>query len=270
MTGKPPAMNVLMIGNSFSISCMTYLPKVAADFGVDLDLMSLYIGGCPLEKHCQNLELCAADPSLKPYRSDRETRGGGRVIGEEDIATALGLAKWDVVTIQQASHLSWVPDSYHPFGDKLVETIRRLAPQAEIVVQETWSYTPFDRRLADWGLTPDEMYAKLHAAYGLFAAGYGFRVIPTGAAVQAFRKALPVRYAENSFGGDVVGGKGGKPLPDCDVFHLNEDGEYLQALVWAATLFGRDPRACGFVPQGLDGKRADAIKEAAFAATAGR
>ena len=48
-------VKVLMIGNSFSISCLTYLPKVAADCDVKLDLCSLYIGGCPLEKHVKNV-----------------------------------------------------------------------------------------------------------------------------------------------------------------------------------------------------------------------
>lgn len=264
MANNDAPIKILMIGNSFSISCMPHLPKTAAALGIKLDLMSLYIGGCSLERHWNNIEACEIDPSLKQYRSDRNVLCGETAVGEAAIAEALASDKWDIVTIQQASHQSWIPESYHPYGDNVVKTIRKYAPQAEVVVQETWSYTPFDHRLADWGITPDEMYTKLHEAYGAFAAGYGFRVIPMGTAVQAFRKALPVKYATDSFGGDVVGGRGGNPLPDCDVFHLNEDGEYLQALVWAAKLFGKDPRLCEYVPEWLSQERASLLKRVAY------
>jgi hypothetical protein len=93
------------------------------------------------------------------------------------------------------------------------------------------------------------MYAKVHAAYGEFAARHGFEVIPMGMAVQEWRRRLPVKYTENSFGGDVVGGRGQAPrdqfkrnadnkwVPNSDLFHLNGRGAYLQALVWTAALF---------------------------------
>lgn len=43
-------LKVLMIGNSFSICVLKQMPQCAADAGVVLDLASLFIGGCPLEK----------------------------------------------------------------------------------------------------------------------------------------------------------------------------------------------------------------------------
>ena len=39
-------VKVLVIGNSFSICVLQHLPSIALDRGVDLDLASLYIGGC--------------------------------------------------------------------------------------------------------------------------------------------------------------------------------------------------------------------------------
>ena len=239
---------VLMIGNSFSICLLQHLPKVAEDRGVELDLTSLYIGGCSLKRHWENA-LKDGDEDFRPYRFSRN-RFGKSTQGTANVCEALRMAKWDVVTIQQASHESWKPESYHPWGDNLVAKIRELAPQAKIVVQETWSYTPWDKRLGKWGIDQDEMYAKLHQAYGDFAQQHGFEVIPFGTAVQEWRKRLPVKYEENSFGGDVVGGRNHakedqfkrdsnyKWVPNGDVFHLNERGEYFQALVWAAKLFG--------------------------------
>jgi hypothetical protein len=58
--------------------------------------------------------------------------------------------------------------------------------------------------------------------------------------------------------------KHGTWRPDGDVFHLNEDGYYLQALVWAAKLFGKDVTACTYVPDYLDGKKADLMKKVAM------
>ena len=45
-------------------------------------------------------------------------------------------------------------------------------------------------------MTPDEMFAKLHAAYGTLARQYGLKIIPTAVAVQNYRRDLPVVYGK--------------------------------------------------------------------------
>lgn len=250
---------VLMIGNSFSISLLHHLPQVAADRGVELDLASLYIGGCTLERHWSNVLSNDVNQTFRPYKFGRN-RFGKYTETKMNVCDALRLAKWDIVTIQQGSHESWQPKSYHPYGDDLVAKIRELAPQAKIYVQETWSYTPWDKRLAKWGIDQNQMYAKLHGAYADFAEQHGLEVIPFGTAVQEWRKRRPVKYTEKSFGGDVVGGGrqeerdhfkrdvNGSWVPNCDVFHLGRRGEYFQALVWAKKLFGVDLGGLGYRP----------------------
>ena len=292
LSGESPALKVLAIGNSFSVSTQQQLPQVAKSLGCKLDLVAMTIGGCSLERHW----MCMTDendlsyglswnrcgkksaewPELqvlkKPVeRTDRKTGNKYMAKGANllDVVTAV---KWDVITVQQASHLSWRPESYQPWGDLLVAKIRELAPQAEIVVQETWSYTPWDRRLAEWEIDQDMMFELLHGAYAAFAEKNGFRVIPTGTAVQLWRKELPVQYTDNSFGGDVCGSaefkqdEEGKWKPSGDVFHLNDDGYYLQALVWAAALFGKDVTTCAYAPDGLDAGKADLMRRVAMEA----
>ena len=288
------ALKVLAIGNSFSVCTQQQMPQVAKDLGCELDLVTMTIGGCSLERHCT----CANDPKdltysltwnrngvarapwpeleacLKPTtRIDRKTKKPHTARGAQ-LKEVIKAAKWDVVTVQQCSHFSWQPESYVPWGDDLVKIVRELAPQAEIVVQETWSYTPWDKRLAKWGIDQNEMYAKLHDAYAAFAKKYGFRVIPTGTAVQLWRKELPVKYEANSFGGDVCGSatfrqeKDGSWKPHGDVFHFNGHGHYLQALVWTAKLFGKDVTACAYAPKGLAPERAALMKKVAMKAVA--
>ena len=263
-------LKILMIGNSFSVQMVKHLPPVAKSLGLKADVCSLYIGGCPLSKHWRNV--CA--PTSTPYSVSRSVDGQPRKAFMGNIPAVLKSEKWDVVTIQQASHESWRSGSYHPFGDNLVKYIRENAPQAKIVVHETWSYTPWDGRLAKWKIDQDEMYAKLHAAYGDFAKGYGFDVIPTGTAVQLVRKELPVKYAENSLGGDVVGSckfveKDGKWTPKGDVFHMGPDGNYLQALVWTAKLFGADVAKCTYKPGKMSDDRAAFLRRMAMKAVRG-
>ena len=267
---RPRALKVLMIGNSFSICVLNEMPSVAASMGLELDLASCYIGGCSLERHGRNMSAAATNATLRPYRFDRTTNGVKAVVkGALNLPEALTLERWDVVTVQQASHLSWDARSYQPFADDICRRIKELAPQAEIVIQETWSYTPFDARLAKFGFGANEMYARLHrATFDLAAAcGWGGRLIPTGTAVQLYRARLPVAYNASAegdarFGGDVCGG--GK-----DVFHLNADGHYLQALVWTAKLFGVDVRRCPYAPARLDTRKAELMKAAAADAVAG-
>jgi len=180
------------------------------------------------------------------------------VDGKANIPEMLTADTWDVVTIQQASHLSWRPDSYHPFGDDLVATIRKLAPQAKIMVQETWAYAPQDRRFAKWSIDQSTMYAKLKAAYAAFAKKYGFEIIPTGDAVQHFRKAMP---SPDGITGDPCGSPEGK-----DKAHFNREGEYLQACVWLGALFNADVTKLAYRPKFLSEPRAVQMRASAKAA----
>ena len=261
-------LKVLTIGNSFSICLLKQLPQCAAAApDCTLDLCSLFNGGCSLERHWNNV-VAATNKTFRPYRVNWSYASVTKkadapvakavVDGKANIPEMLTADKWDVVTIQQASHLSWQPKSYHPFGDDLVATIRKLAPQAKIMVQQTWSYTPYDGRLKKWGIDPVAMHAKLKAAYADFAKGYKFEIIPTGDAVQLFRKAMP---SPDGITGDPCGQPKGK-----DKFHLNEQGNYLQACVWLGALFGCDVTTLTYRPAFLPEDRAAQMRASAKAA----
>ena len=244
---SPDGLKILMIGNSFSICNLWQMPQVAESMGKKLDIASLYSGGCSLERHWRNVEAAATNATFKPYRFDRITYG--KHVVEKDkanIPDVLTMDKWDVVTLQQASHFSWNPATYHPWGDNLVAKIRELAPQAKIVVQETWSYPPWDKRLKKFGFDQVEMYARLHDAYAAFAGKYGFDVIPVGTAAE-FAPDRNTLFTK----------------PD---FHFNRIGEYLQGLVWTAKLFGVDVTKCPYRPEWLDAARAEELKVAAMEA----
>ncbi len=244
-SAKIQKLKVLMIGNSFSICNLAQMPQIAKSMGLQLDLASMYIGGCSLEQHWQNVEK-SKDKSFKPYlitknyaSTDSTTKPYFANIPEMLIAD-----KWDIITLQQASHFSWDYKTYSPFGDNLIETIKRLAPQAKILLQETWSYPPWDKRLKKFGFDQVDMYARLHDSYAAFASKHNLDIIPVGTAAEF----CPERNRLFS-------------KPD---FHFNKEGEFLQGLVWTAKLFGLDVTKCAYKPDWLDGHRANALKATAM------
>ena len=261
-TKPPQELKILMIGNSFSICNLKQMPQIAQSMGLKLDLASMYIGGCSLEKHWANIEK-ANDDSFNPYLIrwsyaslknptnvpfasvlvERYNKNNKKEF-YANIPEMLSADKWDIITIQQASHHSCDKASYHPFGDNIVKTIKQFAPDAKIVLQETWSYPPWYKRLKKFGFDQVEMYARLHDAYAEFASMYNLEVIPVGTAAEF----CPDRNTLFT-------------KPD---FHFNRVGEYLQGLVWTAKLFGVDVTKCSYRPDWLDEKRAGELKTAAM------
>lgn len=279
--GSVRPLKVLAIGNSFSIQMHWAVPPVAENLGRRIDICTMYIGGCSLKRHCANLRKREATPYQIDWTYDNKkanpnvpflsvltnqtSKKTGRVTKRANIPQMLRAEKWDVVVIQQASHESWKPETYHPFGDKLVKAVREGAPQAKIVVQETWSYVSFCPRYAKWGIGQTEMYDRLRACYDDFASSYGFDIMPVGTAVQIYRRQLPVRSTDTEVGGDPVG-----KSPTGDSIHMNADGNYLQALVWVGTLLDLDVTKCSYVPKGVDPARGAIMRTCAAQAVVNR
>ena len=314
---RPRPLKVLAIGNSFTRSLMAQLPACAEALpGVELDFATLVIGGCPFERHWKNVEK-ASDPEFRPYSvawqfasaPDKKKHPFGDAMkgNKANIPQMLKAVKWDVVTVQQASPLSWRYESYQPYADNLIAKIRELAPQAEIRVQQTWAYCDAsDRVCADatpgkpgsFGVNQQGMYEKLTEAYNTLASRHGLKVIPTGDAVQAYRKALPVTFRPPTkeqmaafkdgelpdMGGEPVGayhwGKGpawNKNAKDndvrklrCDSIHLNGEGQYLQACTWLAALFDDDLSKLAYRPKFLTEEKAALMRRCAADAVKAR
>ena len=281
-------LKVLMIGNSFSICVLEEAPKIAASMGKRLDIASLFVSGCTLSAHAKNL-----DATNRPYLVSC-SYCGSKDIAQTPLATVcaldakdrdcwkgnlrdvIGADKWDVVTIQQGSHESWDATTYRPHADKLIAAVRELAPQAEIRVQQTWSYCKGDSRICDratmgpgsWGFDQSGMYERLTAAYRKLAEENGFKIIPTGLAVQKFRQLRNITDYE----GDVVGCvKPSKKDPKAlagDKIHLNGRGQYLQGLVWVGALFNANVTACAYKSEKMEDDLAIDLRICAAAALA--
>ena len=165
--------------------------------------------------------------------------------------------QYDIITMQQGSAESWKPEEYEPYASELIKYIRKYQKHAEIVIQETWAYrSDAETRFSEFGISQMEMYTRLKMAYRQFAERYGFRVIPTGDAVQLFRERTPVKFMRETRefkypelpteNGDVVGHAAwndnkentNEKILGVDACHLNEAGCFMQAALWFAFLYG--------------------------------
>jgi len=268
-------LKVLMVGNSFSVCVGVYLPSIVNSSPKhSLELTSAYIGGCTLKKHADNLKKAETDPDFKPYKITFWTSKPplkARKFYDGNVNELLKKNQYDVVTIQQGSPLSWDYTTYQPFAAELIEYIRKHQPKAEIVIQQTWAYRCDHPALqpqpkAIWEFDQTGMYKRIRDSYKKLAEAEKLRVIPMGDAVQLFRKYTPVKFQPSnedfkypnvpSYAGEVVGrstwknhSKSGIMQLSTDRFHLNPDGNYLQACLWFAFLYDESARKIKFVPK---------------------
>ena len=134
-------MKILCIGNSFSCDATRYLHGIAHADNVDIEIVNLYIGGCPLDRHFRNMKGDHRDYLL--FFNGKDT-GFNMSIKE-----ALLSREWDIVTVQQASKKSYKKETYYPYITELVNYIKELAPCAKIIMHETWAYEDRSERLVN-------------------------------------------------------------------------------------------------------------------------
>lgn len=224
-------MKILAIGNSFSRDATAYLHPLLTSCGVENRVVNLYIGGCSLERHWQNIE---AD------RADYEYQLNGQILERRvSIRQALEECDWDVIVTQQASHDSGWAETYEPFLTLMTDYLRRMAPRAKLCLQQTWAYETdsphgnFMRYSRDQAL----MYRKLTECYRAAAKRHNLLLIPCGDVIQALRQEAPFRY-----------GEGGMSL--CrDGFHMHLIyGRYALSCTWAKALCGAALEESAYIP----------------------
>lgn len=231
-------MKVLSIGNSFSQDAQRWLHQCAASVGVDLTCVNLYIGGCSLATHWQNVQSGAEAYDYEVNGCKERTAA---------VVDTLREGGWDVITLQQVSGESGRPQSYLPELPLLAELVRRECPDAALYIHQTWGYEHGAQHPAmpDYNSDAEEMFRRVRDGYELASKLVDAPIIPAGETVYRARQ-LPRFDVKN----------GGESLHR-DGFHLSAVyGRYAAAITWLATLCGVDPKAVTFVPSD-DGVTAD-------------
>ena len=277
-------LRLLTVGNSFAYNATKFLPGLAVAAGKKVEIASANYTGCSLELHwtsAQAAEAGKTEGALYPPK----TKGGSR----RTLRDFLAAGPWDVITIQQASPLSDNAATYRPFGPDLAAYLKRHAPDAEIVVHETWAYRHDDPRFKD-GLTPATMHERLREAYYGLAKELGLRIIPVGDAFAiatarpewTFRATPGFVPATMSFPntppqpGSLHAGWTWFEKPEgrkfaLDARHAGLFGQYLGSCVFFEFLFDESVVGNSFVPPGITPDQARSLQEIAHqAVTASR
>ncbi len=209
-------MKILSIGNSFSDDAQRYLHNAAKAQGLNVESVNLYIGGCSLERHYNNML-----SNSKSY----EIQFNGQATGfMTTIDEALLSRHWDIITIQQVSHEAPYFEKYVPYIEALAEYIRKRAPKSKLIVHQTWAYEADSKRLTEeLGYTkPEDMLSDViasnkKAAELIKADG----IIPSGEMMLKLSKMIGKVHR--------------------DTFHASFGaGRYAIALLWIKTLLGAD------------------------------
>lgn len=193
----PSRLDVLFIGNSFSIDTNEAMPSILNSLGLStVNIYVLYRPGCSLKQHYENLKT-----NEKVYEMYRYNRSGVKKI-EKAISLRDGMRRfpYDVVVFQQYSLESGVYSTYEPYLSKLVQaySILTISPRTTYAFNETWAYSSKHKNISKYK-TPANMYRSICNAVREMKARSGIDIIiPCGTAVQNARS-VKALATENEF-----------------------------------------------------------------------
>ena len=215
-------MNILCIGNSFSVDVSTYVH----DINEEINIYVLYIGGCPIDLHYKNI--INGEKAYEFY-----VNGSNTPLMWCSLLEGLKYVKYDYITFQQRSPDSGNASTFFPELPLLMDEVRKYS-DAKFVLHMTWSYAkshehskygsnPLDQEMMDKDIFEayEEVSKRVHVPY----------VIPTGKAIMEARKIF----------GDEL---------NRDGYHLNERGRTLGSLLYAYYFLGLDIDTSKFIPHG--------------------
>lgn len=210
-------MKILSIGNSFSQDPHAHLHDLAAQNGLDIYAVNLYVSACSLHTHAVNL--AENNPA---YDLEINGKPTGEKIG---IAQALKMDEWDIITLQQVSGLSGLRDTYFPWFEQVYGAVKEACPKAQIWFQYTWAYATNSthKHFKFYDNNQQTMLARAAECRDMIVQNWGLPVIPTGEVIQRLRPIL------------------GEDKIHRDTFHLSYDyGRLAAAATWIKTLTGQN------------------------------
>ena len=243
----PDSLRILAVGNSFSADAVEQnLWELLNAAGIPAVIGNIYAPGSYLSHHWNR-----AVGDQAEYRYFKRTEEGSIVLEDQTLVQGLGDEKWDIISLQQASDLSGLYDTYFPYLPDLKEWIGKRS-DAEIVFHQTWAYpaNSTHEAFANYGNDQMKMYEAIVDAVAWATEACGIKtVIPVGTAVQ---------NARTSRLGDTL---------NRDGLHLELTyGRFLAACVWFEVLSGLDVRENPYRPATVAEDVAKICREAAHLA----
>lgn len=217
---------VLFIGNSYTeVNNLPQLvQKVSESAGAQIEYQSNTPGGCTFQQHCTNQSMTLI-------------RQGG----------------WDVVVLQEQSQLPSFPEGQVtteclPYAARLVDSVYACSPDGEAMFYMTWGRENGDQQNAPYFPvlgTYEGMDSMLYERYMRMGRDNDASVCPVGRVW---------RYLRSS--------NSGIQLYSGDGSHPSMAGSYAGACAFYTMIFRQSPRSITYLPEGLDERQAQTIRNA--------
>lgn len=232
-------ISILFIGNSFSDDTEAYMVDILLNLGyTDINIGNLYIGGCSINTHYQNIQSGASayDFRMKRHNGKKYTEYAPTSVDgkKQSIAFALAYADWDIISVQQASGESGKASTYDKL-DALVEEVKKKATNkdVEIVFNMTWAYQGNSTHTQFPDYNSDQM-TMYNAIVNAVDTKVKYTVVPNATSIQ---------NARTSFIGDNL---------TRDGYHLNlKIGRFIAGLTFVAKVTGADIADFAYAPNGV-------------------
>ena len=241
---------MLAIGNSFSQDAVEqYLHELGKSEGYIMIIGNMYIGGCSLERHVKNIR-----NNTPAYAYRKVDKNGERVeIREMTIEKALADEPWDYVSLQQASPVSGIYETYKASLPELVNYVKpRVSKKTVLMMHQTWAYAGNSTHsgFKNYNSSQMKMYTDIVDAVKEAAGLVGIKkIIPSGTAIQ---------NARTTFIGDHM---------NRDGYHLDlKTGRYTAACTWFEALTGQNVIGAPYSPKGMNYDEKEVAQTAAHAA----
>lgn len=243
-------LRILAIGNSFSQDAVEqYLWDLFNADGQEVVIGNLYIGGCTLETHYKNM---MSGDGKYAYR--KVVNGVKTETSNTSLKTGIEDENWDIITLQQASGVSGMYETYNPHLPYLVQYIRKTAKNKKVKLgwHMTWSYSESSTHAEFPNYDKDQMKmynAIVSCAKKAVQDNTLDILIPSGTAIQ---------NARTSYMGDTF---------NRDGYHLEVNyGRYTAACTWYEAIRGKSVVGNTYKPEKVADNQRDIAQNAAHMA----
>ena len=226
-------VSILFLANSFADDTIEYMPRIAKEYGYDLDVFNLYIGGCEVQRHIDNLKSHAKAYELRVFNKEQDYWETEYEVASNDFIAS---RHWDYIVLQQSSWYSGLKDGLKDVN-VLLKMVKELANKdVKFVWNMTWAYPKYsdiEIFIKEFGRDQNKMYRAIveNVKSVILPIKDFVKIIPNGTALMNAR-----RYIKDE-------------LLHRDDFHLSyQPGRYLAAMTAVSTILGVDLTNLKYMP----------------------